>query len=268
MQQKYSVSLIVSTYNSPNLLRLCLHSVIRQTILPNEIIIADDGSTEETKLCINRFRQIMKCPIKHVWQEDEGFQLSKIRNKAIAEAICDYIIQIDGDLILDRHFVEDHLNHAKKGFLSAGSRCLITKKKTLEVIRENEYVPHWYSKGLETRENGLRIPFLSPFFKRGNRTIGCNMSFFLCDFMATNGYNEDIAGWGHEDLELKERMINSGMKVHRIKFSAIAFHLWHSERSRNSEETHYQLIEGVRKNHIIRIDNGIDKYIKTSRAII
>lgn len=268
MKKKYSVSLIVSTYNSPDMLQLCLRSVARQTILPNEIIIADDGSTKETRLCIDRFRHIMKCPIKHVWQGDEGFQLSKIRNKAIATAKCEYIIQIDGDLILDRHFVEDHLSHAKKGFLIAGSRCKITKKKTQEVIQEIEYIPHWYSKGLENRENGLRIPFLSLFFKKRNRVIGCNMAFFLCDFMAINGYNEDFVGWGHEDLDLKERMKNAGMKILRIKFCAIAFHLWHFERLRTHEDAHYQLVEEVRKKHISRIDNGIDKYVKTKKAMI
>jgi len=266
-KKKYSISLIISTYNSDKMLRLCLHSVARQTILPNEVIVADDGSTEETKRCVDLMRTIIKCPVKHVWQRDDGFQLSKIRNKAIAIAECDYIIQIDGDLILDKHFVEDHLNHAKKRFLSAGSRCLLTKGKTNEVMGKEHYSPHWFSLGIKSRENGVRIPFLTHFLKRGKRVLGCNMAFFRSDIVAINGYNENLTGWGHEDLELKQRMINSGMRVQRIKFCAVTFHLWHSERSRNNEQSHFQLVEEEKKKKVTRIDNGIDKYINSKETI-
>lgn len=85
--------------------------------------------------------------------------------------------------------------------------------------------------------------------------------------MAVNGYNENLTGWGHEDLKLKQRMINDGMRVQRIKFCAVVFHLWHSERSRNNEQSHFQLVEEEKKKHVTRIDNGIDKYINSKETV-
>ena len=92
-------SLIISTYNWPEALRLCLLSVLGQSVLPDEVIIADDGSTGQTADVVEAMRPLFPVKLIHVWQEDNGFQLSKIRNKAIAMSSCDYIIQVDGDLI-------------------------------------------------------------------------------------------------------------------------------------------------------------------------
>ena len=49
-----TVSLVISTYNRPDALEACLESVRRQSVLPIEVIIADDGSTEETRQTIER----------------------------------------------------------------------------------------------------------------------------------------------------------------------------------------------------------------------
>src|SRR5690606_36112774 len=97
------------TYNWPEALECCLLSVLKQKMLPGEVIIADDGSGEPTRQLINRFRQLCPVPLLHVWQPDEGFRLGKIRNKAIAAASGDYIIQTDGDIILHPLFIKDHM---------------------------------------------------------------------------------------------------------------------------------------------------------------
>lgn len=55
MKKGITISLIIATYNWPEALRLCLDSILRQTILPSEIIIADDGSDERTTKLIHEF---------------------------------------------------------------------------------------------------------------------------------------------------------------------------------------------------------------------
>src|SRR3546814_319958 len=115
MKTKNSIadcSLIVSTYNWPEALTCCLNSIAAQTVLPTEIIIADDGSTEETKNATVDWSKRTHIPLIHVWHADQGFRLSEIRNKAIQRAAHPYIIQIDGDIILDSNFIEDHLKSA------------------------------------------------------------------------------------------------------------------------------------------------------------
>ena len=109
----FRTSLIISTYNWPEALQLCLKSVLRQKLMPGEIIIADDGSDARTKSVVDQFKDIAAVPVKHVWHSDEGFRLAAIRNKAIAAANGDYIIQIDGDMILHPYFIKDQHNFSR-----------------------------------------------------------------------------------------------------------------------------------------------------------
>ena len=124
------VSLLISTYNRPDALELCLKSVLHQVYMPDEIIIADDGSKDETRDVIQKYADLSVVPLQHVWHEDNGFQLAMIRNKAIAVANGDYIIQIDGDLILHPYFVKDHKDFAKRNSFVRGSRIYLDERIT------------------------------------------------------------------------------------------------------------------------------------------
>ena len=111
------VSLIITTYNRPDALLLVLRSIELQTSTPNEVIIADDGSGDDTKETIRAFQKTSDLNIIHSWQKDSGFRAAKSRNKAIAKSSNDYIILIDGDMILHPKFIQDHVNNAESGYL-------------------------------------------------------------------------------------------------------------------------------------------------------
>ena len=115
MKELPKCSLVTPTYNWPEALELLLLSITKQKVLPNEVIVADDGSKEETRLLIERFQKSFPVPLIHVWHEDDGNQKPKIMNKAIAQAKYEYIVEIDGDIIMHPDFVKDHLTHAQKG---------------------------------------------------------------------------------------------------------------------------------------------------------
>ena len=87
--KKIKVSILVSTYNRPEALELSIRSMFAQTILPDEIVIADDGSKQDTKDLINKLRKETTIPIKHIWHEDEGFRRTMILNKAFAQVSAD-----------------------------------------------------------------------------------------------------------------------------------------------------------------------------------
>ena len=123
-----TTALVITTYNAPRDLRCTLLSVACQSVMPDEIIVADDGSGEPTREVIEGFRTIFGDRLKHVWQPDEGFQLSRIRNRAIAASTSDYIIMIDGDMILDRRFVAEHIRNARPGYYVAGLRSMLDPK--------------------------------------------------------------------------------------------------------------------------------------------
>ena len=107
------IALLISTYNWPQALELVLKSALNQTVLPNQILIADDGSTVETENIISKFQKNHSIAIMHIWQENNGFRRASILNKAIAASDCDYIIQTDGDCIMHQNFVEDHVSRAE-----------------------------------------------------------------------------------------------------------------------------------------------------------
>ena len=123
--ERFKTSLIISTYNWPEALDLCLQSSLHQVIPPDEILIADDGSDERTAKLVAQYADTAPIPIIHVWHEDNGFRLGSIRNKAIARASGDYIIQIDGDVILPPRFIQDHLSVAHPRRFVSGSRVLL-----------------------------------------------------------------------------------------------------------------------------------------------
>eukprot|EP01034_Spumella_vulgaris_P002141 gene2141-2791_t len=188
-------SLIISTYNWPEALRLCLLSVKEQSVLPDEVIIADDGSTEETSAIIEAIRPTFPVRLVHIWHKDEGFQLSKIRNKAIATSSFKYIIQIDGDLILHKHFIKDHLNLSKPGAFMTGSRVLMNKQLSERLLRLQKTGIQLFEPGLGNLFNRVNAAWLSR---------GCNMAFWKEDLVRVNGYNECFTGWGREDNEIAE----------------------------------------------------------------
>ena len=114
------LSLIITTYNWKEALEVSLGSAFKQTILPCEIIVADDGSRSDTGEMVKRVAALSPVPVIHSWQEDKGFRLARSRNRAIAKARGEYIVLVDGDIILENHFIEDHLGFARPGFFIQG----------------------------------------------------------------------------------------------------------------------------------------------------
>ena len=157
------VSLVITTYNRPDALRFVLQSITSQSVLPNEIIIADDGSKNSTKKCTDEFKKKSSIPLIHSWQEDKGFRVARSRNKAIAKSKFDYIILIDGDVVLHDKFIEDHLKHAQMGFFVQGSRVLLNERATKEVL-SNNFNFSFFSRGLKNRKNLIYSVFLSRIF--------------------------------------------------------------------------------------------------------
>lgn len=239
MEKRISVSIIIPTYNWPKALNLCLQSVQAQSVLPDEIIIADDGSQQDTSNLVKDIHNKSSIPIIHVWQEDKGFRLAEIRNKAIAKSSKEYIIQIDGDVILHKDFIKDHLRFARKGTFVSGSRVIIEKELAERLLSSDTYNISICTKGTHSKLNGLHLPFLS-FLQEKYRqndilyVRGCNMAFWREDLLKVNGYNEEMTGWGREDNELASRLINSGVEKRIIKFAGIVFHIYHTTRPRTS----------------------------------
>ena len=256
------VSLIISTYNRPEVLFLVLQSIECQLIKPYEVIIADDGSSFETEEIINKFKMISDLNIIHSWQKDIGFRAAKSRNKAILKSSGEYIVLIDGDTILHSKFIVDHIKNAEKGFFSQGTRVLLTKNKTKKILDSYYKKLNFFTFGLNNRKNAIHLNVLSKIFsKKKNNMHGiksCNMGFYKQDCEAINGFNNDFEGWGREDSDFVARLFNIGVNRKTLRFNAIQFHLWHQENSRSSLVKNDLLLTNTINNKVQRCENGID----------
>lgn len=256
-------SLIITTYNAPEYLLLVLRSVENQTTLPTEVIIADDGSSSETKKAIELYKINTSLKIVHSWQKDIGFRVAKSRNKAIAKSKYEYIVMIDGDTILHPNFCEDHLFNSENGFFVQGRRALLSKNKSIRVLSSRDVNFSFFSIGLNNRINALHSTILSIFFIKKNTNLRgiktCNMSFFRQDCLNINGFNNEFEGWGKEDSEFIVRLFNNGIKRKTLRFSAVQFHLWHNVSNRKFLEKNISLLDSTINKESKWCEDGISQ---------
>jgi len=260
------VSLIITTYNRPDALELVLESALKQSFRDFEIIVADDGSKDETKKVIEKFQEKSDIKIIHSWQEDKGFRAAMARNKAVAKSKGKYLIFIDGDMVLDKDFVLDHLEVAKRGIFIQGSRVLLSKTLTQKILKTKEISFNLFQKGIKNRKNMIKSKILSKVFSKYTTSLKgiktCNFALFREDFFRVNGFDNRFIGWGREDSEFAARLLNSGIKRKNLKFLAIAYHLWHQENSRDSLPQNDERLNKTIKNKLTWIEDGVDRFLK------
>jgi glycosyltransferase involved in cell wall biosynthesis len=227
------VSLIITTYDNHLALRKVMDSILNQTRRPDELFVADDGSDGRTASVVNHYMEKAPFPVIHAWQENRGFRAAKIRNEAIKQAAGEYIVLLDGDCIVNKHFISDHLFLAEEACFIQGKRIHV-EKNTVESFSHED--ANSFLRLLEMSLKGkisnihhvIRLPFDLSVKNRSLKGIkACNMSFFRKDIVAVNGFNEDFVGWGNEDSELVCRFFRYGLKKKVHPFMATCFHLWH-----------------------------------------
>lgn len=267
-----TTSLIISTYNRPDALEVCLKSVAELNPLPNEVIVGDDGSREETAALVHRFQKDFPVTLRYIRQEDDGFRLAMIRNKCVAAASGEYIIQIDGDLFLHKRFIADHVRESRKGYFLKGGRVQLGKELTENVcaaLAPRRITP--FTSGIEAkRANALRMvavaDYLAPRYRKNRENVlGCNMSFFRDDFIAVNGYDENFEGWGGEDLDLSFRFKNLGLGKRYLKFCALSYHLWHREAPMDKSRGNHDTARKHRDEGVVKASRGVDRYLAVRR---
>lgn len=243
--KRLDTSIIISTYNSTEWLEKVLHGYNNQTYRQFEVVIADDGSGDETRNLIDAIRKVVFYPITHVWHEDRGFQKSQILNKAIVRCTTEYIIMSDGDCIPRKDFVEQHVKFREEGhFLSGGYFMLpmdISNAITLDdIYNEHCFDISWLKKnGLNTsfknnklNSGSFKAFLLNAFTPTNASWNGHNASGWKEDIVAVNGFDERMQ-YGGQDRELGERLVNLGIKSKQIRYNAVVVHLDHPRGYKN-----------------------------------
>jgi len=266
-----SISVIISTYNKPKFLEKVLTGYAHQSFKDFEIIIADDGSEEDTKNIIQKFNQLISQDIIHVWHKDDGFRKCKILNKAITKSSKEYLVFSDGDCIPNRHFLNTHNKLAKNGYFLSGGHFPINEKvsnsiKLADIESEDCFNKSFiFKNGQPLGKNFFKLiknSFLAKCLDQitPTRTTfnGNNSSAWRNDIILVNGFDERME-YGGLDCELGYRLNNNGIKSIQIRNRATVIHLYHTRPYKNEE--------AIKKNRLIRQTTLSAKITKTDYGI-
>ena len=226
-------TVIVTTYNWPEALRVTLFSISGQSVRPTEVIIADDGSGPETAKVVREVLEHSKLKWRHVGHEHKGVRQSRIKNLAVKHSNCPYLIFVDQDTALHPDFVADHLSMAQKDVFLQGKRSLLPDSYTKKVLADGRFrPPALWLRGLGNRKNTLRSPVLGKMLARPKKfetaLRGCNLSMFRSDFLEVDGFDEVFDGsWGREDSDICYRLFHAGLRIKNLWHLALQYHLYH-----------------------------------------
>ena len=268
------ISVIVTTYNRPDVLTLALEGYLSQNCKDYELIIADDGSTVETQNVITSYQKKNIINIKHVWHEDKGFRAAAIRNRAIAVASADYIIFGDGDCLPLPDFVDQHKCLAEKNWFVAGSRVLLSEQFTNNILNKQIPVYQWkinqwimarIKKDINRFSPFLSLPMSNQLRKFAPKSwsgvMTCNTAVWRNDLIKVNGFDESYSGWGLEDSDIAIRLIRSGIHRKSARFSLPVLHLWHSENDRSHLLENRHRLDDLINSDSIYASCGVNQYL-------
>ncbi len=265
-------SLIVTTYNRPDALGAVLAGLLAQDDRGFELLVADDGSRDDTRALVEHVARDAPVRIAHVWQEDRGFRAGAARNRAAAQAKGQYLVFLDGDCVPRRDFVARHRRLAERGWMVAGNRILLSQSFTGEVLDGRLPIHRWdlaqwraaRARAAINRTAPLHHLPLGPLRKIGSRrwqrVRTCNLGVWVDDFRAVNGFDEAFEGWGFEDSDLAVRLLNRGVRRKLGAFATGVLHLWHREHDRAREGQNWQRLQQRIGSGESRASRGLEQY--------
>lgn len=254
------VRVIVATYEQLPALRLALRGYLRQTTKDFSLVIADDGSKDDTRAFLASFAPEARAAgiaFEHHWQEDQGFRKTRILNEAIRTSGNETLFLFsDGDCIPPACFVEHHLAvHEPLSFHVGGAIRLgreasaTLDEAAVDAGTFENLIGKTDRKDLATRARKSRWGTL---VRRKNRpkVLGLNMAFDAELLRALNGFDERFEGYGFEDSDLRDRAMRHRPRpqVKVLYGTNDVFHLWHPVLAggREGNRATYRLARPVR----------------------
>ncbi len=265
-------SVVVSTYNQPEWLKRVLAGYAAQTCADFELVVADDGSREDTRAMLDALAPTLPYRLRHVWHPDDGFRKCTILNRAIEAAASDYLVFSDGDCVPRRDFVATHLAHRAPGrFLSGGyfklTRAVSHAIDEAAIASGRAFDPAWLVAAGTRRDHklwklsarGAAASLLDTLTPARASWNGHNASGWRRDLERVNGFDERMQ-YGGEDRELGERLEHAGVRGKRVRYQAIVIHLDHDRG--------YVQPEMIARNRAIRAETRRTRATWTEHGLV
>jgi glycosyltransferase involved in cell wall biosynthesis len=276
-------TVILSTYNQPEWLRKTLWGYARQRCADFEVVIADDGSGQETAAVIDEARaDHPSLTLRHVWHPDQGYRKCVILNRAIVAATGEYLIFSDGDCIPRSDLVATHLRLARPGaFLSGGAvrlpRSVSEAITEADVATGRAFDVQWLvARGFDPGRHRLRLlrrtawpTLLDVLSPTGATWNGNNASTWRGVVIRANGFEHEM-GYGGQDREFGERLWNLGIRGVLIRHRAVTIHLDHGRPYRTEEAVHRNraIRAATRRHGVVRARHGVDELQAETGAFV
>lgn len=229
------LSVIVSTYERPGHLLRCLQSLAMQQGVAGrfEVVVTDDGSTDHTASEVEQFAQTAPYPLKFITQPNEGFRLSRCRNRGVAVSQGEYLLLTDGDCLLPAHHLAQHLAARSSGVAFGGDCVRLNQQEsqTIDVaaIHRGNYTSYADPGAIKQLQRRAQK---AKFYEWVNhptkpKLTGWNIAVNRSDYERVNGFDESFIGWGCEDDDFARRLRLAGVRIKTIADRTHAYHLWH-----------------------------------------
>jgi glycosyltransferase involved in cell wall biosynthesis len=185
------VSVVIPCYNQGHFLDEAVASVLTQTYQNFEIIVVNDGSTDDAT---NRLLENYAAPKTRILHTtNQG--LAEARNNGIAVAVGDYILPLDADDKIGSAYME----------------------RAVQVLDDHEAVGIVYCQGMYFGEKSgeWKLPEYKLSLLLLDNLIFCSAFFRRADWLAVGGYKKEmIYGW--EDYDFWLSLIGLGREVYKI----------------------------------------------------
>jgi glycosyltransferase involved in cell wall biosynthesis len=193
------VSVVVAVYNMESTIGRCIESLLEVDYPRKEIIIVDDGSTDDTPRIVSRY------PVKYISKENEG--VASARNLGIEHARGEIIAFTDGDCYVEKHWLRALVEKFGDGVGGVGGEVVFMTADPLTTAISIEYRDRFKGRRGDTK------------------SIACiNAAFRREVFQRVGGFKRVLGeSVGGEDIEFSYRVIEAGYKL-RYEPGARVYH--------------------------------------------
>ncbi|MEI6970391.1 MAG: glycosyltransferase [bacterium] len=237
-------SVIVSTHNAPQCLCMVLMALRRQTVLPAEVLVADDGSDCTTLHALARTAPSLPFKLVHIHQPHSDFRLARARNNAIHNTGCRFIGFLDQDTLPHAQWFATHLSHVGPRRICTGNMLRLSEQVsgglTTDSVDSGEFESLHAPAELRNLNAMQRKYALYSVLRRiGLGIKGRPSTSFsngcACreDLTRVNGFDEEYIGWGQEDDDLGWRLYMTGVQPVPVVNKALVSHIFHQPRHGN-----------------------------------